>query len=208
MPKSADPAVRRALVERAAEMLARREAVTLRSLVAGTGMSTMAVYTHFDGMDGVWRAVRQEGFTRLSARLAGVRATADPVRDLVALGAGYLANALEHPDLYRAMFDARADLEDPQAADDAFGLLIGAAARAREAGRFAPGADPAAIATGAWVFGHGLASLAGAGLLVPDAVSSLAVADLEARYVAAGDEPDACRRSVRNGWRAFTRGSA
>ena len=57
-------------------MLARREPVTLRAVVAGTGVSTMAVYTHFDGMPGLWRAVRQEGFTRL-ARAVG-RGTADP----------------------------------------------------------------------------------------------------------------------------------
>lgn len=203
MPKAADPAVRRALVERAAEMLARREAVTLRSLVAGTGVSTMAVYTHFDGMDGLWRAVRQEGFTLLAARLGAVRPTADPVRDLAALGAGYLAHALEHPDLYRAMFDAAADLEDQQAADDTFGLLIGAVARAQAAGRFSPDVEPPTVATGTWVFGHGLSLLGIGGLLPAGALRPLAVADAEARYIAAGDDPDACRRSVRNGWRSF-----
>ena len=203
MPKAADPAVRRALVERAAEMLARREAVTLRSLVAGTGVSTMAVYTHFDGMDGLWRAVRQEGFTRLAARLAELRPTADPVRDLAALGAGYLGHALEHPDLYRAMFDVAADLEDEQAADDTFGLLIGAVARAQAAGRFSPDVDPAGVATGTWVFGHGLALLGIGGLLPVTSLAGLATADAEARYVAAGDDLAACRRSIRNGWRSF-----
>jgi len=69
MPRKASPAVRDALVERAAEMLARREPVTSRALVEGTGASTMAVYTHFGGMPGLWRAVRQEGFTRLARRL-------------------------------------------------------------------------------------------------------------------------------------------
>lgn len=204
MPRAADPAVRRALVERAAEMLARREAVTLRSLVAGTGVSTMAVYTHFDGMDGLWRAVRQEGFTLLAARLGELRSTPDPVRDLAALGAGYLAHALEHPDLYRAMFDAAADLEDQQAADDTFGLLIGAVARAQAAGRFSSDLDPAAVATGTWVFGHGLALLGIGGLLPSAALRELAVADADARYTAAGDASDACQRSVRNGWRGFT----
>src|SRR5690348_6589605 len=99
MPKIAPAAVRVALVERAAEMLARREPVSLRSLVEGTGASTMAVYTHFGGMPGLWRAVRQEGFTRLKARLDGQRPTKDPVRDLAALGAAYAGNALEFPAL-------------------------------------------------------------------------------------------------------------
>ena len=66
VPRTADPGVRVALVERAAEMLARREVVTLRALVDSVGTSTMAVYTHFGGMAGLWRAVRQEGFTRLA----------------------------------------------------------------------------------------------------------------------------------------------
>ena len=123
VPKIASPAVRRALIERAAEMLARREPVTLRSVVAGTGVSTMAVYTHFDGMPGLWRAVRQEGFSRLAAELTKVRPSRDPVRDLVSYGGAYLSNALTHPDLYRAMFDAGFDLEDPQAAGDWFAVL-------------------------------------------------------------------------------------
>ncbi len=53
-------------------MLRTRQPVTLRALVAGTGVSTMAVYTYFGGMDGLWKALRQEGFTRLAAKLACV----------------------------------------------------------------------------------------------------------------------------------------
>ena len=43
MPRRADVDVQRAIVERAAGMLARREPLTLRALVEGTGRSTMAV---------------------------------------------------------------------------------------------------------------------------------------------------------------------
>ena len=112
MPRTADPAVRTALVEMAAEMLAGREPVSARVLAERTGTSTTAVYTHFGGMPGLWRAVRQEGFTRLAGGLAAVPRTADPVHDLAALGATYVAFACGHPFLYRAMFDAAADLED------------------------------------------------------------------------------------------------
>src|SRR5882757_3108394 len=101
MARTKDPAVRTLLIERAAHMLRTREPITLRSLVAGTGVSTMAVYTYFGGMDGVWQALRQEGFTRLAARFAAVATSGDPVRDLTALVAAYLGNALDHPDLYR-----------------------------------------------------------------------------------------------------------
>ncbi len=101
MPRPQSPEVRRALIERAAGLLARREPVTLTSLVEGCGVSTMAVYTYFDGMAGLWSAVRQEGFTRLAARLAGVRRGRDAVRHLAALGVAYTVNALMNPDLYR-----------------------------------------------------------------------------------------------------------
>src|SRR5687767_11446786 len=135
MPRTADPAVRTALVEAAAEMLARREPVSARVLAERTGTSTTAVYTHFGGMPGLWRAVRQEGFTRLAGRLAAVQRTADPVHDLAALGAVYVAGACRDPFLYRAMFDAAADLEDEAAADATFGGLVECAERARRAGR-------------------------------------------------------------------------
>ena len=128
--------MRTLLIERAAQMLRAREPITLRSLVAGTGVSTMAVYTYFGSMDGLWKALRQEGFTRLAAKFAPVPASDDPVADLAGLIAAYLGNALEHPDLYRVMFDASFDLEDLKAADATLELLVQAARRGQEAGRF------------------------------------------------------------------------
>ena len=202
MPKTASPAVRTALVERAAEMLARREPVTLRALVAGTGASTMAVYTHFGGMPGLWRAVRQEGFTRLAERLAVVEPTDDPVRDLMALGAAYVDHALAEPDLYRAMFDAEAELEDADAAAASFQVLVACAARARAAGRFRASSDPEAVATRQWATGHGLVMLVLTGVLPRAALGVHAPAVAAALFVAAGDDEERCRRSVAAGWTA------
>ena len=200
MPRAADPAVRLALVETAAELLARREPVTARSLADRVGTSTTALYTHFGGMPGLWRAVRNEGFVRLGRRLAAVPRTDDPVRDLAALGAAYLDSARADPFLYRVMFDAAADLEQPAVADDAFALLVEAADRARRAGRFARASDPLAVATRYWAGGHGLAMLVVTGVLPAEALAlhgpELAVAAL----VAAGDEPTRCRASVLAGW--------
>jgi AcrR family transcriptional regulator len=200
VPRTASPALRAALVERAAEMLARREPVTLRALVEGTGASTMAVYTHFGGMPGLWRAVRQEGFTRLAARLSTVPAGDDPVQDLAALGAAYVANALEGPALYRAMFDAAADLEDPDAADAPFQALVACAVRARDGGRFAADSDPQDVATRIWVAGHGLAMLVLTGALPAEALDAHAPAMVTALVVAAGDREERARRSVHAGW--------
>jgi AcrR family transcriptional regulator len=207
MARTKDPAVRTLLVERAAQMLRTREPITLRSLVAGTGLSTMAVYTYFGSMEGMWQALRQEGFTRLAARFAAVEPTADPVRDLTALIAAYLHNALDHPDLYRVMFDANFDLEDLQAADDTLEHLVRAVDRGRGADRFRAATVPLDLATQSWTIAHGLVSLVANGPL-PDATLANGVPLLTALFTSAGDDPGRCRRSVEKGWRRLPRPAA
>jgi AcrR family transcriptional regulator len=199
MARTKDPAIRTLLIERAAHMLRTREPVTLRSLVAGTGVSTMAVYTYFGGMDGMWKALRQEGFTRLAARFATVAASEDPVRDLTALVASYLGNALDHPDLYRVMFDASFDLEDLRAADATLEYLVQAARRARDTGRFRAETDPLDLAIQSWAIGHGLVSLVANGPL-PRQTLDHGAPMLTALFVGMGDQPDRCHTSVENGW--------
>ncbi|WP_153034303.1 TetR/AcrR family transcriptional regulator [Amycolatopsis sp. YIM 10] len=199
MARSKDPAVRTLLIERAAQMLRTREPITLRSLVAGTAVSTMAVYTHFGSMDGMWQALRQEGFTRLAARFAAVELSADPVRDLAALMAAYLRNALEHPDLYRVMFDANFELEDLKAADATLEYLVQAADRGRRAGRFKAGIVPLDLAIQTWAIGHGLVSLVAGGPLPRETLDHGAPM-LAALYVGVGDDPADCRASIDRGW--------
>ncbi|MFB4279620.1 TetR/AcrR family transcriptional regulator [Nonomuraea sp. MTCD27] len=199
MVRLKDPAVRSLLIDRAAQMLAARQPVTLRSLVAGTGVSTMAVYTYFGGMDGLWSAMRQEGFTRLAARLAAVSMSADPVRDLAALGAAYVSNAMAGPDLYRVMFDAGFELENAAAADDTLHCLVRTVERATAAGRFRDDVDPLELATQSWTIGHGLASLVATGPL-PHQSLAHGVPLLTALFTGAGDHPEQCRRSVERGW--------
>lgn len=193
------PAVRTLLIERAAQMLRTREPVTLRSIVAGTGVSTMAVYTYFGGMDGLWKAVRQEGFTRLTTRLQAVPGSADPVRDLAALGAAYLSNALANPDLYRVMFDTGFELEDLSAADETLHCLVRTIERAKDVGRFRHDVDALALATQSWAIGHGLVSLVATGPL-PHRTLDHGAPMLTALFTSCGDAPDTCRRSVELGW--------
>lgn len=203
MARTKDPAVRTLLIERAAHMLRTREPITLRSLVAGTGVSTMAVYTYFGGMDGMWQALRQEGFTRLGARFTTMTMSTDPVRDLTALIAAYLRNALDHPDLYRVMFDASVDLEDLKAADATLEYLVQAVLRARDTGRFHAGTVPLELAIQSWAVAHGLVSLVAGGPL-PRQTLDHGVPMLTALFVGAGDEPGRCRRSVEHGWRPLS----
>ncbi|WP_433021930.1 TetR/AcrR family transcriptional regulator [Kribbella sp. CA-294648] len=199
MARLKDPGVRSLLIERAAQMLRAREPITLRALVDGTGVSTMAVYTYFDGIGGLWKAVRQEGFTRLATALDQLAPTTDPVRDLAALGSAYVANAEANPDLYRVMFDAEVELEDLAAADATLHRLVEAVSRAKADGRFTREVEPLDLGTQSWVIGHGLASLTVTGPL-PRAALGYAVPMLTALFVSAGDEPARCRRSVSQGW--------
>lgn len=180
--------------------MARREPITLRRLVEGTGVSTMAVYTYFDGMPGLWRGVRQEGFTRLTHRLADVDPTDDSVRDLAALGAAYVSNALDNPALYRAMFDAAAELDDPDAADRSFRVLVAAAERARSEGRLAVTCDPETLALRLWANGHGLTILVLTGVLPQQALDENVPGATAALIIDAGDDPRRCRASVAAGW--------
>jgi AcrR family transcriptional regulator len=199
MVRTKDPAVRTLLIERTAQLLRARQPVTLRSIVAGTGLSTMAIYTYFSGMDGLWRAMRQEGFTRLAAALEDVSPSADPVCDLAALGAAYLSNALANPDLYRVMFEAGVELDDPAAADEGLHSLVRTIERAKDIGRFRDEVDPLALATQTWAIGHGLASLVATGPLPRQALDHGAPM-LAALFTSCGDDPDTCRRSVERGW--------
>ncbi|MDP2293529.1 MAG: TetR/AcrR family transcriptional regulator [Actinomycetota bacterium] len=202
MPRSPSPQVRALLIDRAAELLARREPVTLRALVAGTGVSTMAVYTYFDGMPGLWGAVRQEGFRRLAERLQSVATERDPVRHLALLGVGYVDHALSHPNLYRVMFDASFDLPDPATAGVTFERVVAAAGRCVDAGRFRAEEQPGDIALRFWANGHGIVSLAVTGVVSVTDLRRHAPAMTIAQFIDAGDSPDRARRSVRSAWRA------
>jgi len=200
VPRAASPVTRSALLDHAASMLARRQPVTVRALATAAGTSTMAVYTHFGGMPGLWQAVRQEGFTRLDRHLAEVEQAGDPVRNLVALGRAYVRNALLHPDHYRVMFDTAADLVDPEAAAAAFELLVEGVRRAAEAGRFDRTTDAGALATRQWIIGHGATMLVLGGVLPAPAIDALVPPTLADLFVGAGDDRQRCLRSIAEGW--------
>jgi AcrR family transcriptional regulator len=191
------------LIERAAEMLAGPEPVTLRRLAAAAGTSTMAIYTHFGGMAGLWGAVRQEGFIRLGRRLELVAPSEDPVAHLMALGAAYVSNALADPHLYLTMFDARRDPVDPEAAGATFGVLVAGAARARDEGRFDPATDPEGAAIQMWAMAHGMVMLVLTGALELDKLRAHLPAMSAAGFTGFGDDPRAARASAAAGWATF-----
>jgi AcrR family transcriptional regulator len=157
-----------ALIETAAELIAAEgpAQLTLRKLAKAVGTSTMAVYTHFGGMDELRREVRREGFDRLRQHLSAVPRTDDPVADISALGAAYYINAVTNPNLYRAMFmEGPVGEDDAEVGADTFLQLVDAVQRCVDAGAFA--GDATEMATQMWALSHGVVTLELAHLLEP-----------------------------------------
>lgn len=200
MPRAADPAVRQRLVDVTAALLANGDDVTLRKVADVAGTSTMAVYTHFDGMDGLWFAVREQAFGELTSRLADVAATDDPVADLVATGAAYVRFALAEPVLYQAMFDIGRSSAQPPTASISFAVLVAAVERSVTEGRLSRGSDALAAATRFWAMSHGVISLVLSGALPPEAVDGHLPPMIAALLVQLGDGPRRAPRSVARGW--------
>jgi AcrR family transcriptional regulator len=197
-PKAPDPQVRRALIETAAKLLARggRPALSTRRLAVEVGTSTMAVYTHFGGMDELHRAVRTEGFERLLEHLRSVEETDDPIADLAALGWAYCFNALANPQLYRAIFlEAPIDGDDDVLARATFEQLSTGVERAIAAGRFRP-APPEAVATQLWTAAHGMICAVLARVFTLQQLTEQLPAMARNLCVGFGDDPDAAGSSI------------
>lgn len=225
-PKPRANDVKERLVEAAIRLLddGGPETLQARKLAAEVGVSTMAVYTHFGGMAAVVDEVARTGFLRLSASLAGVGESDDPVADIFSLARTYRQTVAEQPNLFAVTFGQSApggkrvtlsDLtteEGRQAAQEgleAFEHIVRAAERAIEAGRFRP-ADKYQAAAQLWSALHGFVTLEASGhfghgeqgiehILIPLGITLA---------VGLGDTVDRAERSTQAAiaaWRAKTR---
>jgi AcrR family transcriptional regulator len=187
-PRTHDAALRERLLDRAGELLSAEgpRALSLRRLAADVRTSTTAVYSLFGGKAELLRALHQEAMHRFAARLAHLEPTADPVADLLRIGALYRESALADPHLYAVMF-SRAAREPADTRGEAFAVLLDAVRRALAAGQFR-GGSAEQIALACWGAVHGLVSLELYGKLPPD----LDVADDYQRAT----------RAVLDGWRS------
>lgn len=176
MPRTrkAPPGVdlRSALLDAAGEILAREgpSALTTRRVSAAAGTTTQSIYTLFGGKEGIVRAMYREGYARLATRMRRVRATDDPLRDLLELGRAYRAAALASPSFYDVMFgrpvpEFTPDEDDLAIAQGTRDVLAAAVRRVVDAGLLEPGADPDEVAQWLWAVVHGLVSLELAGAL-------------------------------------------
>lgn len=195
-PRTADPDVRVALIEAAARLIAERQPLTARRLAAEVKASTMAVYTHFGGMEELRRAVRREGFARLGTRLGQVETSRDPVADVVALGVAYCLNALANPHLYRIMFlNSPLDAEDATVGIETFDPMVSAVDRCIRRERLHH-ADSWSLAMQLWLMSHGLVAAVLAGLISPADLQRFLPEMAHSMFVALGDSPKAASRSI------------
>ncbi|MEV4555582.1 TetR/AcrR family transcriptional regulator [Kitasatospora sp. NPDC049285] len=203
-PRRSDPNTRPALVDVAARLLSEEgpQALSARRIATEVGSSTMALYTHFNGMGGLVRAMVHEGFARLQQYFTRVSRSDDPVADLALLGRAYRCNALANPHLYAVMFGGSSlagfslDGEDRQYGRYTLAGVVECAGRCIESGRFQSG-DADLMAHQMWSAVHGLVTLELGGYLIgPYDADRCLDAQLIGLMVAAGDNPEAATRSV------------
>ena len=165
--------LREALLDAAEALLAQRgaEALSLRDVARGAGVSHAAPYHHFAGLPELLAALAERSFQQLGAAMqAGVDAHPADARDqLLAIAAAYVDFARRRPARFRLMFGPvlASRSRNPgldRAAEASFRVLLDAATR------FDASAGPLIALTG-WSLAHGLSHLsldgAFAGLPLP-----------------------------------------
>jgi AcrR family transcriptional regulator len=145
-------------------------AFTLREVARRAGVSHNAPYRHFRDRDDLMAAVAAQGFRELTqAMLESAAQRSDTLDQLKGAGLGYVTFALRRPEHFTVMFDApRTTMpkhpESAEAAEQAFGTLLGLVKACQETGRL-PSGDSNHMALLAWTMVHGIAKLAITGRL-------------------------------------------
>jgi AcrR family transcriptional regulator len=189
-----------------------------RKVAGAAGTSTMAVYTHFGGMQALIAEVAEEGLRQFDAAQT-VPQTDDPVADLAAVGAAYRRYAIRRPHMYRLMFGSTsahginapaenvltltvAEIEERH---PSFAHVVHAVRRCMLAGRITVGSagdDTAVVATAAqfWALIHGFVMLELAGYYGDDGSAVAPVLDAMSLnlLVALGDSPERVKQSLRS----------
>lgn len=172
------------------------EALTVRRIAAEAGMSTMNVYSRFDGKHGVIDELYADGFRRLAASLQAVPTTDDIAHDLLEVMRAYREFARANATYYRIMFRATSlpsYKPSPTSLAVAFTCLQSMAARvelAQARGAVATYADWSAREIAAWLWAtcHGMVAVENSDVDVP-AVSWESVFSRGTRAALAGLAP-------------------
>ncbi|MBF6336047.1 TetR/AcrR family transcriptional regulator [Nocardia abscessus] len=156
------------------------EAVTLREVGLGAGVSHNAPYKHFASKEALLAAIAARELTDRAAILAGLsHSQPTPVALLREVLHTYIAWALTHPARFKLVFGAWT-IDSPElaaAANAAQDALIDVVARCQASDDLPPG-DPIRLAALLRALAHGAADLAAAGHLAADGKGNADATDL------------------------------
>ena len=98
--------LRTLIIDSARELFISRgvEAVTMREIAKRIDYSATSIYHHFEDKESLIRAICDTDFLALASSLKATLQLPHPVDRMHALGSGYAAFALSHPNHYRLMF--------------------------------------------------------------------------------------------------------
>ena len=162
--------LRTLIIDAARELFVARgvDAVTMREISKRIDYSATSIYSHFVDKEAVLRAICDTDFLALATSLKNMMQIADPVERMRALGRGYAAFALTHPNHYRLMFMTAhapinpedSSLQQNSAEQDAYFQLKTVVSAVHSAERFrADLQDVDLIAQTIWAGVHGVCSL-------------------------------------------------
>ena len=143
--------LRRALIQEALKVVENEgtEAVTMRALGQATGVSRTAAYRHFGNKIDLLCAVAEEGFSIIGERYQKImdEAVDDGLANLETLGRGYVAFAIDYPNLFRLMFGPELAGHARTAAlkaavDNSMTLLVSTVMQCQEQRRHPTGQSP------------------------------------------------------------------
>jgi AcrR family transcriptional regulator len=130
-PREHDAETRKLLFQAAETLLSRggAEALSVRGVAHAAGTTTRAVYSTFGSKQGLYAALYRESWQALCRAIDALPPIEDPLEALVEAGAsGFRSYALEHPNLFRLVFerlvpDIRPGPEDLAASEAALARL-------------------------------------------------------------------------------------
>jgi AcrR family transcriptional regulator len=154
----------KAILEAASRLLSTEgaSALTVRRIASEAGCSTMGLYSHFGGKDGVVEQLYLQGFEQLSDAMRALPKTDDPLTDMRACSRMYRTTALAHATHYMVMFGGavpgfRPSPESARVARSAFERLVASVQRCIDAGLFRGSAPE--LAEVLWGAMHGVVML-------------------------------------------------
>jgi AcrR family transcriptional regulator len=180
------------------------EALQARKVAAEIGASTMSVYTHLGGMNGLLEAIVAASFERFGAALATAPVTDDPMSDFFMMGDAYREFALASPQRYRLMFGPaspqafRAPTAEMPVATATFEQLVTAVRRIAATGRIRAD-DVVDLAGRVWSMIHGIVLLEIVGAFGHDdrALTHILGPMTVDMFVGMGDSREHAERSMR-----------